>query len=854
MKNYIVLLLSAIFSLSNLYAQDNQEKRHGKENADYITTLSNLASYNSKLGNYSEAIRLGTEALSICERLFGKKHSSYAIYLNNLASYNADLGNYKEAIQLSTEALNIQEELFGRKHRSYATFLANLALYNSKLSNYNEAIRLATEALNIQEELIGKEHPSYAASLNNLAFYNSNLGKYSEAIRLATEALSIQEKLLGKGHPLYATFLDNLAFYNNNLGNYNEAIRLTAEALSIHEKLLGKEHPSYTTSLRNLSTYYYYANNPQLLAQYASDATKLSKQQLCTTFSSLTSSERNLFWKKYEPWFLGSNLEFAYKFPTESLITNAYNGTLLSKGLLLNSEIEMTKLLLESGDKEMVSLYGELQKNRQALNKLYEKPITERFMNTDSLENVVNRIERDLVQRSKAYGDYTRNLAIGWEDVQKKLSEKDIAVEFVSFPHTKDSIMYVAFVLKPDMEAPQMVSLFEAKELAPIYNYKYYTTPEISKLVWGKLENYLDDCDNVYFAPAGILYNIAIESLPDYNGEGVISDRFNFYRLSSTRELAVTKDKNAIKEATLYGGLKYDTDTQQMAADSKRYQKRGMPDFELFNIADSLNLRGGANYLPATKVEAENINNSLTKTSIHSSLFTDTLGTEASFKNLSGKKTNLLHIATHGFYWNEQEAQQNGNMSFLMLGDGRSPSYVEDKALTRSGLLFSGANNALTGMALPENVEDGILTAKEISALDLRGLDLVVLSACQTGLGEITGDGVFGLQRGFKKAGANTLMMSLWKVDDNATQLLMSQFYENLIAGKNKYESLRDAQRYVREYEPGEDTEVNTNRRSTSARRRQEAQNRQSQKTDKRERPYQSPEYWAAFILLDAVD
>ncbi|MCO7111772.1 CHAT domain-containing protein [Bacteroides uniformis] len=102
---------------------------------------------------------------------------------------------------------------------------------------------------------------------------------------------------------------------------------------------------------------------------------------------------------------------------------------------------------------------------------------------------------------------------------------------------------------------------------------------------------------------------------------------------------------------------------------------------------------------------------------------------------------------------------------------------------------------------MPEGLEDGILTAKELAGLDLRGLDLVVLSACQTGLGEITGDGVFGLQRGFKKAGANTLLMSLWKVDDNATQLLMTQFYKNLLAGKSKFESLREAQKYVRDYE-----------------------------------------------------
>ena len=160
-----------------------------------------------------------------------------------------------------------------------------------------------------------------------------------------------------------------------------------------------------------------------------------------------------------------------------------------------------------------------------------------------------------------------------------------------------------------------------------------------------------------------------------------------------------------------------------------------------------------------------------------------------------------LHIATHGFYWTESEAGQLKKLDFLMLGDNQNPKYVEDKALTRSGLLMAGANNALTGLELPEGVDNGILTAKEIAGVDLRGMDMVVLSACQTGLGEITGDGVFGLQRGFKKAGVCSLLMSLWKVDDNATQMLMTRFYANLIAGKPKYEALREAQRYVREYE-----------------------------------------------------
>ena len=203
---------------------------------------------------------------------------------------------------------------------------------------------------------------------------------------------------------------------------------------------------------------------------------------------------------------------------------------------------------------------------------------------------------------------------------------------------------------------------------------------------------------------------------------------------------------------------------------------------------------------------------------------TASLGTEESFKFLSGRKINCLHISTHGFYYTKEEAD-NAKYKFMLLDDHVATS-AEDKALTRSGLILSGANHILEGDTLPDNIEDGILTAKEIADVDLRGLDLVVLSACQTGLGDISqGEGVFGLQRGFKKAGANTILMSLWEVNDEATQILMTEFYKNLVAGKFKRQSLQLAQKYLRMY-----------------------------KNEKGEQCYNEPKYWAAFILLDGID
>jgi CHAT domain-containing protein len=246
-----------------------------------------------------------------------------------------------------------------------------------------------------------------------------------------------------------------------------------------------------------------------------------------------------------------------------------------------------------------------------------------------------------------------------------------------------------------------------------------------------------------------------------------------------------------------------------------------MPDYAFVEHADvrSMDLRGGKQFLKHTKDEVVVINNELNKANWTCQLDTLSLGTEESFKSLSGKKVNTLHIATHGFYYTQEEAD-NTDYNFLKF-DNRYAS-VEDKSLTRSGLIMAGANHILEGEELPDNVEDGILTAKEIADVDLRGLDLVVLSACQTGLGDISqGEGVFGLQRGFKKAGAKTLLMSLWQVDDRATQILMTQFYKNWLSGQSKLQALLSAQKYLREYNAGQ---------------------------------YDKPKYWAAFIMLDGIE
>ena len=283
-----------------------------------------------------------------------------------------------------------------------------------------------------------------------------------------------------------------------------------------------------------------------------------------------------------------------------------------------------------------------------------------------------------------------------------------------------------------------------------------------------------------------------------------ICDRYALHRLSSTRQLALIQSDTEGEAGVLYGDLDYDKDTGMGRNSASTGSRKRIYKKVHRAIVDSLDLRGTLSRLPYTKKETEKIARDMKRSNVPCILYTDKDGTEESFKLLDGTRPRILHIATHGFYLTKQEAVES-NFARPKLLEAEH-EYREDKPMTRSGLLLSGCRPALNHDTIPEGVEDGILTAQEISHLDLRGLDLVVLSACQTGLGDIaSGEGVFGLQRGFKSAGAKTIVMSLWKVDDNATMDLMVSFYGYYLKGMSKEESFRLAREELRQKsEPGQ--------------------------------------------------
>ena len=366
----------------------------------------------------------------------------------------------------------------------------------------------------------------------------------------------------------------------------------------------------------------------------------------------------------------------------------------------------------------------------------------------------------------------------------------DLMVEFFAFQDADSVKQYAALTLDNKDKAPHFYNLFKEIELRSLDSKQLYYSTDLYNILWGKLTKELKNKSRIYFSPCEGLYDIAIESLP-VDSTHYISDLYDMYRLTSSRVIlnktSIPKSGNAV----VFGGLNY-----TISSDEVLKQKR-------------------FSYLPGTKVEAEDVAEKLSQGNYKVSLITDNLGTESSFKSISGAELDLLHIATHGFYLNKdyQSTRQN-KLEFLYVSND-SQSMEEEKAMSRSGLVFAGVNNFFNvGDSTKNANEDGFLTAVEISNLDFSRVKLVVLSACQTGLGDESGTEIYGLQRGFKLAGAKSIMMSLWKVDDYATQLLMESFYKSLMNEESPVLALKKAKMAVR-------------------------------------KTYPSPRYWAPFIIVD---
>ena len=490
----------------------------------------------------------------------------------------------------------------------------------------------------------------------------------------------------------------------------------------------------------------------------------------------------------------------------EDLFEQMYNLVLLRKNFLLMANIEFEKAVNQTGDKKLIEKYHELLRNRNLMQNANQYNIdteTYRFYNAN-----MQKLEADefsIINEISKSNDFFSGSIIDFKQVKNSLNPDEVAIEFLHYSnYSKDT--YAVIGMTSDSKSPFLITQFGEDIIAhmasPNHVFDNNDAELINDLIWAPLFALVPNIQTIFFSPDGIINMIPIECLLSTN---IKYPNAQFYRVSSTKQIC-KRNKQSITptSAVLFSGINYDATPEDLYAHRVKPDEDEEDELQYSSLIAYNNKRDSKGSLPGTKVEVNKINKVLTEANVHVQCDTAEIATEEAFKALSGKHKHIIHLATHGFYWQDSTAQEEKYFTqrTISMENNNTPKSIDP--LERCGLLLAGANTALEGERewLEEyGVEDGVLTAKEISTMDLRDAELVVLSACETGLGDITGDGVFGLQRAFKMAGAKTIIMSLWKVDDNATQLLMSEFYKNWITSNGKLskrEAFHKAQNVVR--------------------------------------------------------
>ena len=810
-----------------LESKERTIKSVGENHPFYVTALNNLAALYHTRGLYVKAEPLYQQAKEIRKKLLGENHPSYAMSLNNQATLYHEMGQYDKAEPLYLQSGAIWKKALGATHPDYAMCLNNLAaLYEDQLQ-YSKAEPLYIQARDIRKTVFGVNHIDYATSLNNLAGLYAQMGQYSKSEGLIVQANTIWKGLLNDNNPIIALGMNNLAaVYRKGQTKYPEAEQLYLQAIDRRKKQLGENHPLTADTENDLALLYmnmkqYKKAEPLLLV-----SSQKATQNLLNTFPVLSDKEKGNYINE-NLFFNDCNNSFLYNSPgaSVSIINNNLNLQLFFKSLALSDTRNMLDVLRNSKDPAIRKLVSDWQTAKTVLATQYSLTASKRMKNLEQKETEAENLEKELNRKSVEFRRQQSALRVTGKDVRQHLGEDGAAIEFVSFKYYNkrqtDSIIYAAYIITKNDSIPVFVPLFEESQLQKLFARagntatlmvsSFYRGSEIKnknpaaalgtdlyKLVWAPLEPYLKGIKKVSYSPAGKLYSIAFHALPA-DSSTVLMDKYQLQQYTSTRQVALGEEGVQIKRPQsiiLFGDAAFTLDSLQIVKGRIKKEVVSTTIVTPFTETNrSRGSRGGIwDNLPGTAQEVKAIQELFDQKKISTRTLTQTAASEENLKALSGNSPQILHIATHGFFL--PEPVKKGKEPGLT---GQNTYKLADDPLLRSGLILSGGNYAWSGKTPIEGVEDGIVTAYEISQLNLSNTELVVLSACETALGDVKGsEGVFGLQRAFKMAGVKKMIVSLWQVPDKETAELMTSFYNHWINGKPANEAFGLAQAEMR--------------------------------------------------------
>lgn len=729
---------------------------------NYYSSMMNLKQQQRQ---YKDAIRAAKHYIEQTKILNGRNSDQqYQAYSNLCTLYALDND--------STKAFACLDSLGRGVGHSYQDKEVIANFYNVKgccyadFKKYDKAIACFDKAYKTLYDKRTEDSPSKFASLLNKSEAYFMLKRYDDAYATFSEYVETSRNKYGETSGTYCQALFTLANIEGARGNINEAdslFRMSMNCLLVNMKQLWR----YSTPSQREQFWMETLNNLSGMAAFAVK---------CGNFDS-------------------------------ELTETCYNALLFSKSLLLETEKSVVDIIRKEGTEDDIANYRNLLAVNNRLlvlrnNYEYNK------LEIDSLTIQQRELEQRLSHKCQSYNEYETYLDINYEKVRNSLADHEVVVDFSDY-QTEDSVrQYAAYIYDKDKSHPLLVKCFDQQQLDSLLdgmqNFTLYNYEQLqdraSKLIWKPMEVSIAKGSTVYYIPSGVMHGIALEALPLSDGT-TLGQHYNFVRLTSAREIVNAHHSSKInRTATLYGGLQYSLDPQKMEEESKAYEKS-----DLAGLVRSEYGVSGFKDLRNTKDEVKKIEKTLVDNGFSVKAYLGPKGNAESFVALDGKSPAIVHIATHGFYYTPDEAK---GKDFLR-------GYTD--AMSLSGLVFAGGNAAWLGKKNVDGVLGGVLTAKDIANLDFKGTDLLVLSACKTGQGKVTAEGVFGLQRAFKKAGVGTIIMSLWNVDDKVTSEFMVAFYGQLTDKANnwnKRKAFEQTKEIIRKNHP-------------------------------------DPYYWAAFVMLD---
>lgn len=768
-------LLYAATGRYNLAAQNTEQaldirsRTLSENHIAYAAGLNNRASLYQDLAYYNESEKDFVQAREQVKKLKGEASEEYALVLNNESILLAELGRFDEATQKLQQAIRIIEAARGTKLRNQVIYQSNLASVYQRTGKRAEA-----EAIYVRlEKNLGTSSAYYPGILNSLGLLYADLGQPAKAEDyLKRAALMYKAKFNGENNPFFAKATADLGRFYRTTARYGEAEPLLTKALAIREQTLGVDHPDYIRSKEELAILYWKTNMWDKAYALYKPVMDKTIDFINNYFPPMSEAEKTKYWDLTSPRFQQFyNFALAAREAVPAVVTDIFDYQTATKALLFNTSSKVKQAILRSGNVALIQDYLSWLDTKESLARYYalsREELQEAGIKIDSVQRVANQMEKSLSERSRDFSAGYSTKKIRFTEVQSVLADSEVVLEIIRIRHfdqelTADSRYIVLAIAKADKQ-PRLALLPNGTQLETRLAKYYRNAVQQKTLDAVSYESYFQAIEplvtgkkTIYVSPDGVYNQINLATLRKPSGAFLIS-QYDWVVVGNSKDLLNFKAPKASavkKEATLIG----------------------FPDYGGAAIAA----------LPGTKTELDNISRILKTGGYTTRQFIQKEASESALKAV--KAPALLHIATHGYFLKDAE---KGGMAL-----GVNLENARENALLRSGLMLAGAAATVSGMqsqTLGSN-DNGILTAYEALNLSLEGTDLVVLSACETGLGDVkNGEGVYGLQRAFLVAGAHALVMSLWKVDDAATQQLMTNFYTNWARTGDKLKSFKQAQ------------------------------------------------------------